>query len=84
MWDVVALVVLFLVLVGTLAFFQYMPRLFWSKDPGQAHALLQDWLQAHNVELPTVAGVIAVINKQLEKELNSEVCVLPECIVTGV
>ncbi len=81
MWDIAALVALFLVLVGTLAVIQYLPGLLWSKDPDQAQALLDDWFQAHKVKLPTVAGVIAVINKQLEKELDSKVGILLFCIL---
>lgn len=75
MYDVLVLVVLFLVLIGTLALFQYLPQLFWFRDPALGRRLLEEWLQAHNVELPSVAGMIAVLNRQIEKGLDSEVCV---------
>jgi len=74
MFDVLALLVLFLVLIGTLALFQYLPKWFKSKDPALALRLLEEWLQVHSVSMPTVEEVIAILNKQIDKSLESKVC----------
>ena len=74
--DVFVLVVLFLVLIGTLALFQYLPKWFKkSKDPALALGLLEEWLQVHGVSMPTVEEVVAILNQQLIKSLESKVCV---------
>ena len=78
MFDLIILFTLFLGLVGLLALVHQWEV---SGRPTQTHTtnlqLLNEWLQAHKLELPGVPCLLSVINRKLQ-EVVSEVS--PRCL----
>ena len=71
MLDLIVLFTLFVGLVVGLAMIQQ-----WLSSPGQdpiaSKRLLEEWLSAHKMELPSIQCVISILNRRFQ-EMESEV-----------
>lgn len=70
MLDLIVLFTLFIALVVGLALTQQW--LYPSQDPTASKRLLEEWMQAHKLELPTTQCILSILNRRLQ-EVESEV-----------
>ncbi len=71
MLDLIVLFTIFCGLIGILV----LAHFYWvafSFDPVASKELLDEWLQAHKLDLPDVPSILSVLNRQLQ-EIESEV-----------
>lgn len=73
MLDLVVLFTLFVGLVCLLALVHLWQVSGGSRHSSVAYRLLEEWLQAHKLELPGVQCLLSVLNRKLQ-EMESEVC----------
>lgn len=76
MLDLIVLFSLFIGLVAVLVAVHYWQTSNSTPSPSPAanKRLLNEWLQAHKVELPATQSILSVLNRQLQ-EIESEVCI---------
>lgn len=73
MLDLVILFTLFIGLVAILALAQqWVLSRGTTLTPLANKRLLDEWLQAHKLELPSIQGVISILNRRLQ-EVESDV-----------
>lgn len=74
------LIVLFTVFVGLVGLLALVHQWQVSRGSAQSHAsnmqLLNEWLEAHKLELPGVQCLLSILNRKLQ-EMESEVSLFP-------
>ena len=70
MFDLIILFTLFIGLVVILALVNYFQR--WKSNPLVGKKLLNEWLEAHKLELPDASSIFSVLNRRLQ-EIESDV-----------